>query len=231
MFDFLLQHVSTVIDFFLHLDVYLEQALQSFGYLTYLLLFLVIFCETGLVVTPILPGDSLLFAAGALTTIPSSPLNVHILFILLFIAAVLGDALNYKIGYSFSHRLFASRLGRRFIKQEYITQTEQFYLKHGGKTIILARFIPIIRTFAPFVAGMSKMPYKKFFHFNVVGGFVWVASFCYMGHFLGNIPIVKKNTKYLVLAIIIVSVIPAFIEFFKMRRAKKSIHQTISENG
>lgn len=189
---------------------------QSLGVWLYVLLFAIIFAETGLVVTPILPGDSLLFALGALTAIEGGP-NLYICLVTLIIAAILGDATNYSIGRWMSQKFFTNKTSR-FLNPKHLEKTQEFYAKHGGKTIILARFIPIIRTYAPFVAGMSRMEYGKFGMYNVVGGIVWIASFTVAGHFFGNLPAVKRNFQYVILAIIVVSVLPVVIEFIRARR-------------
>jgi membrane-associated protein len=191
-----------------------------YGGLTYAILFLVIFAETGLVFTPFLPGDSLLFAAGALASLGS--LNVHFIFILLFIAAVLGDTANYWIGHFIGPKLIANEKVR-FLKKEHLDKTHQFFEKYGGKTIIIARFVPIVRTFAPFVAGIGSMTYGKFIAYNIIGGFLWTAMFIYSGYFFGNIPFIKNNFSIVVLTIIFISVLPGVYEFVKHKiEAKKS---------
>ncbi|MBU0511959.1 MAG: DedA family protein [Chloroflexi bacterium] len=205
--------ISYLIDLFLHLDTYMGEIISQYGIWTYAILFFVIFMETGLVVTPFLPGDSLLFAAGTFAGL--GYLDVWVLFILMGIAAVLGDTVNYWIGHYIGPRAFSGSI--RFLKKEYLDRTHEFYEKHGGKTIILARFIPIIRTFAPFVAGVGAMTYGHFITFNVVGGILWVAIFIFGGHFFGNIPIVKENFEFVIVAIIAISVLPMVIEFFKAR--------------
>ncbi|MDC4227461.1 MAG: DedA family protein [Candidatus Manganitrophus sp.] len=209
--------IQTFIDLFLHLDQHLTWVFENYGLWTYLILFLIIFCETGLVVTPFLPGDSLLFGVGALAA--GSSLNVGWLFILLSIAAIVGDAVNYWIGYKIGSKLL-QREDSRFIKKEYIDRTHRFYEKYGGKTIIFARFVPIIRTFAPFVAGIGRMSYGHFAAYNVVGGLVWISSFLYAGYFFGNIPVVKKNFTLVILGIIVVSILPGVIELVRARRAR-----------
>jgi membrane-associated protein len=212
--------IQSLIEFVLHLDKHLNVIIQTYGVWTYLLLFLVIFLETGLVVTPILPGDSLLFAAGSFAALGS--LNVVWLFILLSIAAVGGDTVNYWIGHFVGPKVF-SREDVRFLNKEYLDRTHRFYEKHGGKTIILARFIPIIRTFAPFVAGIGKMTYWHFISYNVIGGVAWIALFTFGGYFFGNIPIVKDNFTLVILAIIFISLVPVMIEFVNHRlRSSKS---------
>ena len=199
------------IDIFLHLDEYLGTIIHDYGTLTYLFLFIVIFMETGLVVTPFLPGDSLIFAAGAFAGLGS--LNPFIIFGLLSFAAIIGDTVNYWIGHAIGPRAFSGNI--RFLKKEYLDRTHAFYEKHGGKTIILARFIPIIRTFAPFVAGVGAMTYVKFISYNIIGGVLWVALFTFVGYFFGNLPIVQNNFSLVIMAIILISVMPAVIEFVK----------------
>ena len=211
--------ISQIIDFFLHLDKYLAEIISNYGTWTYLILFLIIFMETGLVVTPFLPGDSLLFAAGTFASLGA--LNVWVLFILLSIAAILGDTVNYWIGHYIGEKAFSGNI--RFLKKEYLDRTHDFYERHGGKTIILARFIPIIRTFAPFVAGVGEMSYGRFLTYNVVGGILWVGIFVFAGYFFGNIPFVRDNFTIVILAIIIISVLPGVYEFTKERLKASSI--------
>ncbi|MFQ5420809.1 MAG: DedA family protein [Anaerolineae bacterium] len=210
--------LKTLVDLFLHLDVYLDQIIRDYGAWTYGLLFTVIFIETGLVVTPFLPGDSLLFAAGTFAALGS--LNIFGLWGLLFVAAVLGDSLNYFIGHKIGLRLFETnnRLLKKVLKKEYLERTEAFYEKHGGKTIVLARFVPIVRTFAPFVAGVGTMHYGRFITYNILGGFLWVSSFLLLGFFFGNIPFVKHNFEFVILAIIFVSVLPMILEYLRNRK-------------
>jgi membrane-associated protein len=206
----------TFIDLFLHLDRYLGEILQYFGAWTYVVLFLIIFCETGLVVTPILPGDSLLFALGAFAANPTlkGPLDVEWLFLTLSVAAIAGDTANYSIGHYIGPRVFHD--GKyRFLKREYLERTHRFYEKHGGKTIVIARFIPIIRTFAPFVAGIGEMTYSRFISYNVIGGIAWIATFIFGGYFFGNLPVVKNNFTLVIIAIVIISVLPGVIEYFR----------------
>ncbi|MFD2787687.1 DedA family protein [Hymenobacter rubripertinctus] len=209
-----------IIDFVLHLDKHLAAIIQDYGAWTYAILFLIIFVETGVVVLPFLPGDSLLFAAGSLVALPGSPLNVWVMMGLLIVAAVLGDALNYHIGDYLGPRVF--RENSRFLKREHLERTQAFYAKHGAKTIILARFIPILRTFAPFVAGVGTMKYSKFLSYNFTGAVLWVVLLTGAGYFFGTIPIVQKNFSLVVLAIIVLSVLPAVWEFMKARREKKT---------
>lgn len=212
--------IHTVIDFILHIDVHLQAMVAQYGVWIYAILFLILFCETGLVVTPFLPGDSLLFVAGALAAIPDSALNVHVMALLLCAAAIIGDAVNYTIGRLFGNKLFSNPNSKIF-RRSYLDKTHQFYERHGGKTIILARFVPIVRTFAPFVAGMGKMSYRHFALFNVVGGILWVVLFSYAGYFFGNLPAIQKNLHYLIIAIILVSVLPGVVEVLRHRRAAR----------
>jgi membrane-associated protein len=208
--------VTTLIDFILHLDKHLEQIIQDYGLLTYAILFLIIFVETGVVILPFLPGDSLLFAAGMLAANEKNGLNVGIIIGLLIVAAILGDTLNYIIGKYIGPKVFSRDY--KLLKKEHLLKTQEFYEKHGGKTIIYARFIPIIRTFAPFVAGIGNMKYSKFINFNIVGGVVWVTVFTMVGFLFGNIEIVKSNFTKIILGIIIVSLLPAVIEIIKGRK-------------
>lgn len=205
-----------LVDIFLHLDTYLGDIIRQYGALTYIFLFVVLFAETGLVVTPFLPGDSLLFAAGALAS--STDLNPIALFVLLSIAAVLGDAVNYTIGHRIGKRAFDGSI--RLLKKEYLEKTHAFYEKYGNKTIFLARFVPIVRTFAPFVAGVSEMSYAHFATYNVIGGITWVALFTFAGYFFGEIPFVKNNFELVVVAIILISVLPAVWEWWKAKHEK-----------
>lgn len=208
--------LADLVDLFLHLDEHLTVVTQTYGSLTYLFLFLVIFMETGLVVTPFLPGDSLLFAAGALAALDGSGLNVGVLWVLVFAAAIIGDTVNYHIGQALGPRVFEQNY--RFLKREYLERTQAFYAKHGGKTIILARFVPIVRTFAPFVAGVGTMSYSRFITFNVVGGLLWTLLFTFGGYFFGNFPIVKENFELVIIGIILISVLPMVIEWLRGRR-------------
>ncbi len=212
--------IQFLIDFVLHIDVHLAELVAEYGLWIYAILFLIIFCETGLVVTPFLPGDSLLFVAGTLAAIGSNHINVHLMVLLLIAAAILGDAVNYMIGKFFGEKLFSNPNSKIF-KQSYLEKTHAFYEKHGGKTIILARFVPIVRTFAPFVAGMGHMSYKHFASFNVIGGIAWVSLFMYAGYFFGELEFVKKNLSVLIIAIIFVSIIPAIVEFIRAKRSAK----------
>jgi membrane-associated protein len=208
-----------LIDFVLHIDEALGGIIQTYGFWTHFILFAIIFCETGLVVTPFLPGDSLLFAAGALAAQYPEALNVFLLWIMLMVAAILGDAVNYTIGSFFGERILKMNLP--FVKQEYIDKTHEFYEKHGGKTIIMARFVPIVRTFAPFVAGIGKMSYSKFFTFNVLGGVIWVTLFIWTGYIFGGLEFVKQNFELVALAIVLLSVLPMIWEFVQARREKQ----------
>lgn len=207
--------IITFIDFFLHLDKYIPVIIQSFGVWAYVIMFAVIFCETGLVVTPVLPGDSLLFALGAFAA--QGALNIEILLISLCVAAVLGDTVNYSIGKFLGPKVFHYPDSRIF-KKEYLVRTHQFYEKHGGKTIIIARFVPIIRTFAPFVAGIGTMKYFRFLTYNIAGGVSWICIFLLAGYFFGGIPVVKRNFTLVIIAIIIISVLPGVFEYWRQKR-------------
>jgi len=218
-----MEYLNFLIDLFLHLDEYLNEIIRNLGVWTYALLFLVIFLETGLVVTPFLPGDSLLFAAGAFAALGS--FNVLLLFGLLFVAAVLGDAVNYWIGRTIGPRAFEQKV--RFLKREHLEKTQKFYEKHGGKTIVLARFVPIVRTFAPFVAGVGAMKYGRFAFYNVFGAFIWTSLFIFGGYFFGNLPIIKTNFEIVILGIIFISVLPMVIEYLRGRTPKQSAGETI----
>jgi membrane-associated protein len=207
-----METIRFLIDLFLHLDEYLSQIISQYGIWTYAILFFVIFMETGFVVTPFLPGDSLLFAAGTFASLGA--LNIWVLVGLLMVAAVLGDTVNYWIGHTLGDRAY----NIKWIKKEYLDKTHAFFEKHGGKTIFLARFVPIVRTFAPFVAGIGKMSYGYFITYNLVGGVTWVALFTFAGYFFGNIPFVKQNFEFVILAILLISVVPIFYEALKSRR-------------
>ncbi len=200
----------------LNLDEVLPQWAALYGPWIYAILFLIVFCETGLVITPFLPGDSLLFAAGAVAATAPQHLNVHFVVILLIIAAIIGDGVNYHIGHWLGDRV---KNGNRFIKKEHLDRTHAFYEKYGAKTIIIARFVPIVRTFAPFVAGVGKMSYGKFLTYNVVGAIIWVVSLTYAGYALGTLPFVKKNFEIIVLAIIVISILPAVFEILRAKFA------------
>lgn len=206
--------LKSFLDFFLHLDDHLRQIITDYQNWTYLILFLIIFIETGLVIWPFLPGDSLLFAVG--TFAATGELNLAMLLVLLFIAAVLGDTVNYIIGKYFGEKMLQFKFrGKNLVKEKHMEKTHSFYEKHGPKTIILARFVPIVRTFAPFVAGIGKMHYGKFITYNIVGGFIWVFGITLLGYFFGNIPIVAKNFEIVVLGIIGISVLPIIYELAK----------------
>lgn len=209
--------LSFIVDFILHIDTHLNEIIQAYGSLTYFILFMIVFAETGFVVTPFLPGDSLLFAIGALSALGS----IHLtgVLILLYAAAILGDSVNYWIGNVFGQKIVDSKK-IKFINQEHIDKTQEFYKKHGGKTIILARFVPIVRTFAPFVAGVGKMHYDTFALYNVIGGIIWVTAFTLAGYFFGNIPAVQHNFTLVVFGIIGISVLPMIFEFIKAKREK-----------
>jgi len=206
------------INFILHIDKYLIQIINTYGVATYAILFVIIFVETGIVVTPFLPGDSLLFVAGTLSS--ASALEIIPLYLLLMTAAILGDNSNYFIGRFIGPKVFA-RENARFFKREYLEKTRAFYAKYGVKAIILARFMPIIRTFSPFVAGVGQMHYRKFFVYDIFGGFLWISLFTWGGYFFGNLPIVKNNFKTVILIIIFFSILPAILEYLKHRREKK----------
>lgn len=211
--------INNFINIFLHLDKSLGNVINQYGMVTYILLFIILFCETGLVVTPFLPGDSLIFAAATFCAIGS--LNIFILVPLVLLAAILGDAVNYTIGKKLGNKLIQSN--NRFIKKSYLDKTHGFYEKYGGKTIVIARFVPIVRTFAPFVAGVSDMHYGNFLKFNAVGAFLWVFVVAGAGFFLGSIPFVAKNFTVVVFAIIFISILPAIIEVLKQRNSKRNI--------
>ncbi len=213
-----MEFIHHAVDIFLHLDTHLNDLATALGPFLYVLLFMIIFAETGLVVTPFLPGDSLLFAIGALAAIDGSPIHVGSAVVLLSIAAVLGDAVNYAIGYRLGPVVFTSE-SSKLLNKEHLVRTQRFYEKYGGKTIILARFMPIVRTFAPFVAGIGRMRYAQFAAYNIVGGALWVAAFTLAGYYFGNVPVVKRNFHFVIIAIIIISIIPPVIEFLRARRS------------
>lgn len=210
MFDL----VKKLADFILHIDRHMAEIIAAYGLWTYGLLFLIIFAETGLVVMPLLPGDSLLFAAGAFSAKPETGLNVHLMALLLFIAAVLGDTLNYWIGRKIGPAVF-TRDDSIWLRKKHLTHAHEFFEKYGGQAVILARFVPIVRTFVPFVAGVGSMTYSRFIAYNIIGGFAWIYFFIYAGFFFGNQPFVQKNFKLVILAIIILSVVPIVVEFFR----------------
>ncbi|WP_028296751.1 DedA family protein [Olivibacter sitiensis] len=211
--------LSSIIDFILHIDRHLDEIVTSYQTWTYVVLFLIIFAETGFVVTPFLPGDSLLFATGAIIASDNNNLELWLMWLILIAAAFLGDWANYHIGQYIGPKAFSGKY--RFLKKEYLSKTEAFYEKHGGKTVIYARFVPIVRTFAPFVAGIGTMSYSKFASYNIIGALLWVSSFLVIGYFFGNIPVVKTNFTLVVFAIILLSVIPPFIEVIRSKREGK----------
>ncbi|MBI2486898.1 MAG: DedA family protein [Deltaproteobacteria bacterium] len=212
--------IKDLIDILLHFDKYLDLIIRNYGTWTYLLLFLIIFCETGLVITPFLPGDSLLFAAGTFAAIGS--LDAGLLVISLSIAAIAGDNVNYWVGHFIGPKAF-NKEKSRFLNKEYLDRTYEFYEKFGGKTIIIARFLPIIRTFAPFVAGIGRMTYWRFTIYNITGGIIWILTFVLGGYLFGNIPLIKNNFKLVIIAIIIISLLPGIIEFLRQRNKNKRI--------
>jgi len=211
--------IRLLLDWVLHLDTHLDALIQGYGVWTYLILFVIIFCETGLVATPFLPGDSLLFAVGTFAARGSLDLGVALL--LLSVAAVLGDTANYWIGHIVGPKVFHKE-GVRFLNRKHLDRTHEFYERHGGKTIIIARFVPIIRTFAPFVAGIGSMSYGRFIAYNVFGGVGWVAVLTLGGYFFGNIPIVKRNFSIVIMAIIVISMLPGVIEYLRQRRIARA---------
>lgn len=210
--------IKSFIDIIIHLDKYLNVIIQNYGTGTYLILFLIVFCETGLVVVPFLPGDSLLFAAGAFAALGS--LNVYILFSLLAFGAVAGNTINYYLGRTIGPRIFHKE-NVKFLNKEYLDKTKAFYDKHGGITIVVTRFMPIIRTFAPFVAGIGKMSFIRFMSYNIAGGVLWVALFVFGGYFFGNIPVIKENFSIVIFAIIFISLVPAVVGILKEKLGKK----------
>ncbi len=211
-----MEFLAAFIDFFLHLDRHLSVIIQDYGVWTYAILFLIIFCETGLVVTPILPGDSLLFAVGSFAAIGA--LDVSIVLLTLTVAAILGDTVNYGIGHFMGPKVFLKKDSKIF-RKEYLDKTHRFYERYGGKTIIFARFVPIVRTFAPFVAGVGSMSYSRFIAFNIIGAVAWIAAFILAGYFFGAIPMVKKNFTIVIFAIIFLSILPGVIEYLRHRRS------------
>ena len=210
--------IQSLIDFVLHIDVHLVEIVNNYQTWTYLILFLIIFAETGLVVTPFLPGDSLLFAAGAIIAKPETELNIFLMCGLLIVAAILGDLVNYHIGKYVGPKAFSGRY--KLLKKEYLDKTQLFYDKYGGKTIIYARFVPIIRTFAPFVAGIGTMRYSRFASYNVIGGIIWITAFLFLGYFFGGIPVIKDNFTIVIFAIIGLSILPPVIEVLRERLKK-----------
>ncbi len=213
-----MEFIHSIAGFLFHIDKYLNFIIEHTGAWSYVLLFLVIFAETGLVVTPFLPGDSLLFAAGAVAV--SGSFNIMGLFLVLSAAAILGDSFNYLVGKQIGEKMLKGH--SRFLKKEYLDRTHKFYEKYGGKTIVLARFVPVVRTFAPFVAGVGKMSYAYFLSYNVIGGLLWVSTFIFGGFFFGNMPVIKDNFSITIFAIVILSVLPIIIEIWKHRRKRRS---------
>jgi membrane-associated protein len=211
--------IVSIVDFILHIDKHLVQIVDQYQLWSYGILFLIVFCETGLVVTPFLPGDSLLFAAGAIAS--KGVIDPHLLALLLFMAAVIGDAVNYSIGRRIGPKVFEKKNSRIF-KQEYLQRTQRFFEKYGSKTIVFARFVPIVRTFAPFLAGVGTMSYRRFGAYNVIGAALWVGIFVYAGYFFGSTPIVEKNFKLVIVAIIILSFLPGVIEIVRARREARA---------
>jgi membrane-associated protein len=209
-----MEFLKTFLDIFIHIDQHLSTIIRDYGVWTYLILFIIIFLETGLVVTPLLPGDSLLFAAG--TFAAKGALNEWWLFALLSAAAVVGDTANYWIGACVGPKIF-HRENVRFLNRKYLDRTRQFYEKYGGKTIVMARFVPIIRTFAPFVAGVGSMTYRRFISYNIMGGVAWIGVCIFAGHYFGNLPIVKENFSLVIVAIVFISILPGIIEFLRHR--------------
>ena len=208
--------LATLLDIALHLDQHLQALVAAYGAWVYLILFLIVFCETGLVVTPFLPGDSLLFVAGAIAA--AGGMNIHLLVVLLILAAVSGDAVNYAVGHYLGPRVFHSRESR-WLNPRHLERAHAFYERHGGKTIIIARFVPIIRTYAPFVAGAASMTYPRFALYNVTGAVLWVASLGYAGYFFGNIPVIKDNLTLVIIGIVILSIMPGIFEYLRHRRS------------
>jgi len=210
-----LELLALFIDLVVHLDDHLQALVAAYGAWVYLILFLIVFCETGLVVTPFLPGDSLLFVAGAIAA--AGGMNIHLLVVLLIIAAILGDAVNYSVGHYLGPRVLKDR-NSRWLNPKHLERAHAFYEHHGGKTIIIARFVPIVRTYAPFVAGAASMPYPRFALYNITGAIVWVVSLGYAGYFFGNIPLIKDNLTVVIIAIIILSILPGVFEYLRHRR-------------
>ncbi len=213
--------IKFLFDFVLHIDVHLTEIVTNYQTWTYLILFLIVFAETGLVVTPFLPGDSLLFAAGAIAALPGNPLSPALLIIIIMVGVFLGDNTNYFIGRFLGEKVYSKNY--KLIKRKYLDDTHKFYEKHGGKTIIIARFMPIVRTFAPFVAGIGEMKYIKYLSYSVVGSTVWVNSFIWIGYFFGNLPIVKKNFSLVIMLIIVISVLPPVIAAIKSYMKKDEV--------
>ncbi|MDY7579638.1 DedA family protein [Herbaspirillum sp. RTI4] len=213
-----MEFIAFLIDFILHIDRHLNELALAYGAWLFLILFLIVFCETGLVVMPFLPGDSLLFVTGAIAA--TGAYDIHLMLLTLAVAAILGDSVNYAIGKALGLALF-DRPGSRIFRRAHLDKTHAFYERHGGKTVIIARFAPIVRTFAPFVAGVGAMTYTRFFAYNVIGGVLWVCSFGYAGYFFGNLPVVKQNLSLLILAIVVLSILPGVIAFLRNRGKSK----------
>ena len=226
-----MEWLTTATDWILHLDDKLLELVQSYGSWTYVVLFAIVFCETGLVVTPFLPGDSLLFAAGALAGAGS--MDLALVMIVLFVAAVLGDTVNYQVGHYLGPRVFTEHRQSRWLKKKHLDRTHEFFEKYGGKTIIIARFVPIVRTFAPFVAGVGAMTYSKFLFYNIIGAAIWVVSIVLAGYWFGGLPIIRNNFTIVIFAIIAISMLPAIIEYWRARRAMraKSTSSTSTESA
>lgn len=225
----MIELIKSLVDFVLHIDQHLVEIVNDYQTWTYLILFIIIFAETGLVVTPILPGDSLLFAAGAIIAKPETALNIGFMWVLLVAAAILGDLVNYHVGKYIGPKAFSGRY--KLLKVEYLNQAHEFYLKHGGKTIIYARFIPIIRTFAPFVAGIGTMSYGRFATYNIAGGLAWVTSFLFLGYFFGGLPVIKDNFTYVIFLIIFVSVLPPLFQVWKEKRKSRHFEGGTNEKS
>jgi membrane-associated protein len=205
-----------LIDFLLHVDQHLMEFMQAYHQWTYVLLFLIVFCETGLVVLPFLPGDSLLFVSGAMASLPGTPLHISLLLPVLFAAAVLGDSCNYLLGQHFGEKLF-NRPDSRLFRQNHLEKTHAFFQQHGKKAVLIARFVPVVRTFTPFVAGMGRMHYSSFMGYNVAGATVWVLLCCLSGYFFGNLPFIQEHLNLLLYGIVLVSLSPALIEFLRIK--------------
>ena len=215
----MLEYLKFAIDFVIHIDRHLVEIVDQYQTWTYFILFLIVFCETGLVVTPFLPGDSLLFASGAIAALDGHPLNISLIMVTFVVAAFVGDNTNYFIGKYLGHKVYDHNY--KLIKREYLNKTHAFYEKHGGKTVIIARFMPIIRTFAPFVAGVGSMTYRRFISYSVAGSILWTILFCLAGYFFGNISFVKKNFSLVILAIILISLLPPVVAILKEKLRKR----------
>ena len=215
----MIEFITALIDFIVHIDVHLSELVSDYGWQTYLILFIIVFWETGVVIWPFLPGDSLLFAAGSIAALKTTPLEPWTLFFLLSAAAILGDTANYWIGHFVGPKAF--KKDGRFLKKKYLDKTQSFYEKYGARTIIIARFVPIVRTFAPFVAGIGQMHYRRFITYNVVGAVLWNALFITAGYFFGNMDVVRNNFSLVILAIIVLSCLPMAIEIIRVKMSKK----------